>query len=101
MEQTNLQKIEARAADYLKKHIEAAVESGAEIKSSICGTGALIDGVYVARSQAGQKENTVALVVYIESETIANVLEPNKAELQKRAEKLRAELQELENKLQK
>ena len=101
MEQTNLQKIVARAADYLKKHIEAAVKSGAHVNVT-GGVGAFIDGVCVTRAQlVGQKENVYAIVVYIESDTIANVLVPNKAELQKSAEKLRAELQEIENKLQK
>lgn len=95
--QTNLQKIVARAADYLQKHIEAAVESGAPIENGTSDIGAFIDGVYVARSQ----ENTVAVVVYMESETIAKVLQPSEAELKERAEKLRAELQEIESKLNK
>lgn len=97
MEKTNLQKIVVRAADYLKKHIEAAVESGAPIENITSNIGAYIDGVYIARSQ----ENTVAVVVYMESETIAKVLQPSEAELRERAEKLRAELNEIENKLQK
>lgn len=97
MEKTNLQKIVARAADYLQKHIEAAVESGAPIENGTANVGAFIDGVYVALSQ----ENTVAVVVYMESEAIANVLQPSEAELKERAEKLRAELNKIENKLSK
>ena len=104
MEQTNLQKIAARAADYLKKHIEAAVESGAKI-ISYGKTAMDVDGFFLMDSRKAYGKNTFDVVLHIDSEIIAKAFdkatEPTQKELTARAEKLRAELQEIENKLQK
>ena len=95
--QTNLQKIAARAADYLAKHIDSAIDSGAETLSG--GGGVLIDGVFIMRPFMKGKDGCI--IIHIESAAVAKALQPCENELTERAEKLRAELQEIENKLQK
>lgn len=96
--QTNLQKIVACAADYLTKHIDSAIDSGAKI-TPCCG-GVVIDGVYIGGNKSSSQADAVILV-FIKSEAVAKVLQPSKDELTERAEKLRAELNEIENQLQK
>lgn len=98
MEKTNLQKIVARAADYLTKHIESAIDSGAKIAP--IGDGVIIDDVYIGRSVYNSQVDA-AVLIGIKSEIVAKALHPSKKELTERAEKLRAELNEIENQLQK
>lgn len=102
--QTNLQKIAARAADYLTKHIESAIDSGAEIKSY--GKTAIdVDGFFLMDSRKAYGRNTFDVVLHIDSESIARAFdkatEPTQDELNARAEELRAELNKIENQLQK
>lgn len=102
--QTNLQKIAARAAEYLKKHIESAIDSGAEIKP-YGATAMDVDGLYLMDTRKAYGRNTFDMVLHIDSESIARTFdkatEPTQDELNARAEELRAELQEIENQLQK
>lgn len=95
--QTNLQKIVARAADYLAEHIESAIDSGAKMISS--GGGVLVDGVFIMHTFKKGKDGCI--ILHIKSEAVAKALQPTEKELTERAEKLRAELNEIENKLQK
>lgn len=104
MEKTNLQKIAARAAEYLKEHIESAIDSGAEIKSY--GKTAIdVDGFFLMDSRKAYGGNMFDVVLHIDSEIIAKAFdkatEPTQDELNARAEELRAELNKIENQLQK
>ena len=96
--QTSLQKIVARAADYLAKHIESAIDSGAKITPF--GDGVIIEDVYIGKSVYDSQADA-AVLVCLKSETIVKALRPAKKELTERAEKLRAELNEIEKQLQK
>ena len=102
METTNLQKIAAHAADYLKEHIERAIDSGAEIKS-YGKTGIDVDGLFLMDTRKAYGKNTFDIVLHIDSESIAKAFdkatEPTQDELTERAEELRAELKEIENQL--
>ena len=102
--QTNLQKIVARAADYLAKHIDSAIDSGAEITLGMCG-GVIIDGVFLMDTRKSYGSNVFDTVLHIDSEIIARAFDkatvPTQAELTARAKELRAELNKIENQLNK
>ena len=102
--QTNLQKIAARAAEYLKKHIESAIDSGAEIKSY--GYTAIdADGLFLMDARKAYGRNMFDVVLHIDSEVVSKAFdkatEPTQAELTARAEELRAELNKIEKQLNK
>ena len=102
--QTNLQKIAARAAEYLKKHIESAIDSGTEIKPY--GYTAIdVDGLFLMNARKAYGRNMFDVVLHIDSESVAKAFdkatEPTQAELIARAEELRAELNKIENQLNK
>ena len=102
--QTNLQKIAARAAEYLKKHIESAIDSGAEIKPY--GNATIdADGLFLMDARKAYGRNMFDVVLHIDSKIVAKAFDkatvPTQAELTARAKELRAELNKIENQLNK
>lgn len=96
MEQTKttLQKIVEQKTEQIRIAIEQAIDDGAKIEKNItnCVT---INNVFVQRDYFGH----FAVVVRFDSEKITKLFEPSKNDLEKLAEKKRAELEAIENQI--
>lgn len=92
---TRLQIIKEQLEAKMTRAIVEAIENGAKYEIGIDG-GLHIDGIYLT-SKYGS--NYHGLVLDIDAPEIEQLFEPTEEELKKRAEELRAELDEIENKL--
>lgn len=92
---TRLQKIKEQFGQKMTTAIVDAIKDGAEYETDING-GLLIDGVYLTPKFGTGYHG---LILDINAPEIDQLFEPSKEDLQTRAEKLRAELEEIENKL--
>lgn len=92
--ETRLQKINEQLSKKMTRAIVDAIESGAKIERSRVGV--TVDGVFVVGER---KDETKSVVLMISSPEINELFEPTEEQMQKRAEELRAELTEIENKL--
>lgn len=79
----------------MTRAIIEAIEDGAKCEKTISG-GVYIDGVYLAPKFSLKYHG---LFLNINAPEIDQLFEPSEEELKKRAEELRAELDEIENKL--
>lgn len=93
-EKTRLQQIKGQLEAKMTRAIVAAIEDGAEYEKSVGGL--YIDGVFITPKFTRKCHG---LVLDIDAPEIEQLLEPSKEELKKRAEELRAQLDEIENKL--
>ena len=93
-EKTNLQILEEQTEQKMCRAIEQAIEAGAPIEHT--SNGAIIDGIYVIKQT--YKEGH-AVVLYFHSEVIDEIFMPTAEDLAKRAEQLRAELEQIENQM--
>lgn len=94
-EKSLLQRIIAQTEEQIKNTIEQAIENGAKVEHSKYVTnGYTIDGIFVQKVEAN-----ITLCLNMISEKIAKFCEPSKDELEKMAEKKRAELEEIENQI--
>lgn len=94
-EKTRLEKIKAQLEEKMTRAIVDAIESGAKYEAFTEG-GLRIDGVYLTPKYTSKYHG---LVLEIDAPEIEQLFEPTEEQLQKRAEELRAELTEIENKL--
>lgn len=94
-DKTTLQCIKEQLESKMSRAIVQAIEDGAEIKKT--ATNVTIDGVCVIKKN--QYAAGHAVVLYFDAAEIDALFEPSKDALKKRAEDLRAELTEIENKL--
>lgn len=94
-EKTRLQIIKEQLSEKMTRAIVEAIESGANCEKTIDG-GLHIDGVYLTAKFGTEYHG---LVLDIDAPEIEQLLEPTEEELKKRAEELRDELDEIENKL--
>lgn len=93
-QKTRLETIKAQLEEKLARAIVEAIEDGAKIEKSRAGV--TVDGVFVIGEQ---KDETKSVVLRISAPEINELFEPTEEQMQKRAEELRAELTEIENKL--
>ena len=94
-EKTRLQKIKEQLEQKMTRAIVEAIKDGAEYETNKDGS-LIIDGLYLTPKFAIEYHG---LVLRINSPEIDQLFEPSEEELKKRAEELRAELEEIENKL--
>lgn len=94
-EKTRLQIVKEQLSEKMTRAIVEAIENGAKHETAT-GGGLSIDGVYLA-PKFGTKYH--GFVLDIDAPEIEQLFEPTEEELKKRAEKLRAELEEIENQL--
>lgn len=94
-EKTRLQIIEEQLSEKMTRAIVEAIENGANYETFTEG-GLRIDGVYLTPKYGS---NYHGLVLHIDAPEIQQLFEPTEEDLKRRAEKLRAELNEIENKL--
>lgn len=90
-EKTRLQKIKEQLSEKMTRAIVQAIEDGAKYERAICG-GLYIDEVYLT-AKCGTRCHGIFLD--IDAPEIEQLFEPTNEELEKRAEKLRAELNEI------
>lgn len=94
-EKTRLEKIKEQLSQKMTRAIVEAIEDGAKYETT--GDGGLhIDGVYLTPKYSSDYHG---LVLHIDAPEIEQLLAPTQEELKRRAEKLRAELGEIENQL--
>ena len=94
-EKTRLQKIKEQLNQKMTRAIVEAIKDGAECKTQI-DSSLYIDGVYLTPKFSTEYHG---LILDIDAPEIDNLFEPSDESLKKRAEELRAELDEIENKL--
>lgn len=94
-EKTRLQTIKEQLNEKMTRAIVEAIENGARYETTTDG-GLKIDGVYLTPKYTSKYHG---LVLEIDAPKIEQLFEPTEEELKKRAEELRAELDEIENKL--
>lgn len=94
MEKTRLEEIKGQLEEKLARAIVEAIESGAKTERS--GAGVTIDGVFVIGENTDEAKS---VVLKIKAPEINELFEPTEEQMQKRAEALRAELTEIENRL--
>lgn len=94
-EKTRLQIIEDELSKNMTRAIVEAIKSGAKYETNKEG-GVTIDGVYLT-PKFGTEYHGFVLNIY--APEIEQLFEPREEDLKKRAEELRAELDEIENKL--
>lgn len=94
-EKTRLQIIEEKLSKDMTRAIVEAIENGAEYKTNREG-GLTIDGVYLTPKYGTEYHG---FVLDIDSPEIEHLFEPSKEDLKKRAEELRAELDEIEKQI--
>ena len=94
-EKTRLQIVKEQLSEKMTRAIVEAIENGAKYETSTDG-GLRIDGVYLTPKYTSKYHG---LVLQIGAPEIEQLFEPTEEELKRRAEKLRAELDEIENKL--
>ena len=91
---SNLQLLKEQTEQKMCRAIEQAIEEGAQIKRT--QNGAEIDGVYVIRQAASEGH---AMVLYFHSAELDEFFGPTRDDLEARAKKLRAELEQIENQM--
>lgn len=94
-EKTKLQRIKEQLEQKMTCAIVEAIEDGAKYEVLISG-GLYIGGVYLTPKFGTEYRG---LILDINAPEIEQLFEPTEEELKRRAEKLRAELTEIENKL--
>lgn len=94
-EKTRLQKIKEQLEQKMTRAIVAAIEDGANCEIQI-NEGLRIDGVYLTPKFGSEYHG---LLLNINAPEIDKLFEPSKEDLKRRAGQLRAELEEIENKL--
>ena len=94
-EKTKLQIIKEQLSKEMTRAIVEAIKDGAKYKTNKDG-GVTIDGVYLTPKYGTEYHG---LVLKIDSPEIEHLFEPSDEDMKKRAEELRAELDEIENKL--
>lgn len=94
-EKTKLQIIREKLSEEMTRAIVEAIHNGEKYETNKDG-GLIIDGVYLT-PKFGTKYNGFVLNIY--APEIEQLFEPRDEDLKKRAEELRAELDEIENKL--
>lgn len=94
-EKTTLQKIKEQLEKKATRAIVQSIENGAKCET-LLSEGAYIDGVYLTPKFG---TDFYGLILNIRSPEIDQLFKPTKDDLKKRAEKLRAELGEIENQL--
>lgn len=92
---TRLQIIKEQLSEKMTRAIVEAIENGAKYEKFTEG-GLRIDGVYLTPKYTSKYHG---LVLEIDAPEIEQLLEPTEEELKRRAEELRAQLDEIENKL--
>lgn len=92
--ETRLQKICRQCAKKIARAIIEEVESGKELERGHLG--AEIDGVFIVKTSVN---NYPTICLNLDQKEIEELFEPNKYDLSKKAEELRKELEEIENKL--
>lgn len=93
-QKTRLEVIKAQLEEKLAIAIVEAINDGAKVER--CSSGVTIDGVFVIGERTDEAKS---VVLKIKAPEINELFEPTEEQMQKRAEALRAELQEIENKL--
>lgn len=93
-EKTKLLQIVEQKTEQIRNAIEQAIDEGAIIKD-IGGFFMTIDDVFLQKDRNGN----FAVVLRFESKKIAKLFDPSKDELVKLAEEKRAELEEIEKKI--
>lgn len=93
---TRLQIVKEQLSEKMTRAIVEAIENGAKFEKEGNQGALTIDGVYLT-PKYGTKYH--GLVLDIDAPEIEQLLEPTEEDLKRRAEKLRAELNEIENKL--
>lgn len=94
---TRLQIIKEQLEAKMTRAIVEAIENGAECKKATGGgCGVHIDGVYLTSTFGTEYHG---LILDIAAPEIEQLFEPSEEDLKKRAEELRAQLDEIENKL--
>ena len=94
MGKTRLEKIKEQLGEKLARAIVEAIEDGAKIER--CRAGVIIDGVFVIGENTDEERS---VVLKIKAPEINELFEPTEEQMQERANALRAELTEIENKL--
>ena len=95
-EKTKLQKIVEQEEELMRIAIEQAINDGAKIEhNTFVSNGYNIDGIFVQKTQI----NNITICLNMESEIISKACEPSKDELEKMAERKRAELEEIEKQI--
>ena len=94
-EKTRLQIIKDEMSKNMTRAIVESINSGVKYKTNKDG-GVTIDGVYLTPKYGTEYHG---LVLHIDSPEIEQLFEPSEEDMKKRAEELRAELDEIENKL--
>ena len=94
-EKTTLQKIKEQLEKKMTRAIVAAIKDGAEYETQTVG-GVTIDGVYLAPKFCTE---FYGIVFRVNAPEIEQLFIPSKEDLKKRAEELRAELEEIEKQL--
>lgn len=92
---TRLQIVKEQLSEKMTRAIVEAIENGAKYETGTDG-GLSIDGIYLTPKYGSAYHG---LVLRIDAPEIEQLFEPTEEELKRRAEKLRAELTEIENKL--
>lgn len=94
MEKTRLEKIIEQFGERLARAIVESIEDDAKIER--CRRGVIIDGVFVIGENTDEEKS---VVLKIKAPEINELFEPTEEQMQERANALRAELTEIENKL--
>lgn len=94
MEKTRLEKIKKQLEEKLVRAIVETIDGDAKIER--CRSGVTIDGVFVIGENTDEEKS---VVLKIKAPKINELFEPTEEQMQKRAEALRAELTEIEAKL--
>lgn len=80
----------------IRKAIEKAINDGAKVEhSTYVRNGYTIDGIFVQKYQI----DNITICLDMKSEIISQACEPSKDELEKMAERKRAELEEIEKQI--
>lgn len=95
-EKTRLQKIKEQLSEKMTRAIVEAIENGAKCEKSITGGGVRIDGVFLTPKLSSEYHS---VILDVNAPEIEQLFEPSKGELERRAQRLRDELEEIENKL--
>ena len=94
-ERKTLQEIKEQLSKNMTRAIVDEINSGAKYETNKDG-GIIIDGVYLTPKFGTEY---YGLVLHIAAPEIEKLFEPSDEDMKKRAEELRAELDEIENKL--
>ena len=94
-ERKTLQDIKEQLSKQMTRAIVEAIKNGVKYETNTDG-GVTIDGVYLTPKYGTEY---YGLVLHIAAPEIEHLFEPSEEDLKKRAEELRAELDEIENKL--